>query len=262
NVGRRHWIVASGGTLAALLIGAGAASAHIDPDPVEVQAGLPVTVEFRVEHGCDDADTTGMLFEVPPGLTDLEPVAKDGWTTSVDDGVAAFTDGVLDHDTEGTFALSFTAPSAAGPIDFPVVQQCGDTELRWIEIQQDGAEEPENPAPRVIVVGEAPAVETTANAPATSPVATVPSTVPSTTFESTAAPTTSAPSAEATTTSVELVIAPAPDTTGDDATTSTDPGDDGDGSSSSGWVIVAVIAVVGVAAGGGYLYWSRSRSAP
>ena len=49
-MGRRHWIVASGGTLAALLIGAGAASAHIDPDPVEVQAGLPVTVEFRDEE--------------------------------------------------------------------------------------------------------------------------------------------------------------------------------------------------------------------
>jgi periplasmic copper chaperone A len=257
-VGRRHWIVASGGTLAAFLIGAGAASAHIEPDPVEVQAGLPVTIEFRVEHGCDDADTTGMLFEVPPGVTDLEPVAKDGWTTSVDDGVAAFTDGVLDHHTEDTFALSFTAPSSAGPIDFPVVQQCGDTELRWIEIQQDGAEEPENPAPRVNVVGEAPAVDTTANAPATTPAATV----PSTTTESTGAPTTSAPSAEATTTSVELVIAPAPETTVDDAATGTDPGDGDDGSSSSGWVIVAAIAVVGTAAGGGYLYWSRSRSAP
>jgi hypothetical protein len=196
-------------------------------------------------------------------LTDLEPVAKDGWTTSVDDGVAAFTDGVLDHHTEDTFALAFTAPSSAGAIDFPVVQQCGDTELRWIEIQQDGAEEPENPAPRVNVVGEAPAVDTTANAPATTPAATVSSTTaPSTTTESTAAPTTSASSAEATTTSVEVVIAAAPETTAVDATTSTDADGGDDGSSTSGWVIVAVIAVVGAAAGGGYVYWSRSRSAP
>ena len=186
-----------------------------------------------------------MLFEIPAGVTDLEPVAKDGWTTSVDDGVAAFTDGVLDHDTEGTFALSFTAPSSAGPIDFPVVQQCGDTELRWIEIPQDGAAEPENPAPRVNVVGEAPPVDTTASAPATTS-RRRPRRRPCRRRqrESTSAPTTAAPPAEATTTSVELVIAPAPETTADDAATSTDPGDDGDdGSSSTGWVIVAVIGV-------------------
>jgi uncharacterized protein YcnI len=256
-VGHRHWIVASGGSLAALLLGAGAAVAHIDPAPVDVQAGVLVTVEFGVEHGCDDADTTGMLFEVPAGLTDLEPVAMDGWTTSVDAGVVAFTGGVLDHDTAGSFALSFTAPSSAGPIDFPVVQQCGDTELRWIEIPQDGAAEPEYPAPRVNVVGEASPVDTT-NAPATSvPVTTVPSTT-----AATDSPGTSTLPAEASTTTVELVIATAPGATGDGAGEGAEPGDDGDdGSSSTGWVIAGIVAVAAVAAGG-YIYWSRSRSTP
>lgn len=261
-MGSRHWVVMSIGAIAALVVGAGAANAHIDPSPGEVPAGEPVTVEFRVEHGCDDADTTGMLFEVPAGLTDLEPVAKDGWTTTVDSGVAAFTDGVLDHHTEDTFALAFTAPPSAGPIDFPVVQQCGDTELRWIEIPQAGAAEPEYPAPRVNVVGDAPPADPTTSAPAT----TTASTVPSTTTASTVAPTTSAPPGEPTTTSVEVVIATAPEATADSAATSTDPGDDGagddDGSSSTGWVIAAVIGVAAAAAGGAFVYWSRSRSTP
>ena len=262
-MGHRHWIVASSGALVALLIGAGAAAAHIDPAPVDVQAGVPVIVEFGVEHGCDDADTTGMLFEIPAGLTDLEPVAKDGWTASVDDGVVAFTGGVLDHHTAGSFALTFTAPSSAGPIDFPVVQQCGDTELRWIEIPQDGAAEPEYPAPRVNVVGEAPPVDTTS-----APVATVPSTpVPATTLPTTTVPSTTAatdspatsePPADASTTSVELVIAPAPEATADGAT----EGDDGDdGSASTGWVIAGIVGVA-AAAVGGYIYWSRSRTTP
>jgi hypothetical protein len=232
-----------------------------------VQAGLPVTVEFRVEHGCDDADTTGMLFEVPPGLTDLEPVAKDGWTASVEDDVVAFTGGVLDHHTAGSFALTFTAPSSAGPIDFPVVQQCGDTELRWIEIPQDGAAEPEYPAPRVNVVGDAPPVDTTSAPVATVPATTMPSTTALVTTAppataATDAPATSTPPAEASTTSVELVIATGPETSADNAAEGAAPGDDDDdGSSGTGWVIAGIVGV-GAAVGGGYLYWSRSRSAP
>ncbi len=249
----------SSGVVAAVLVGGGAAVAHIEPNPGEVQAGAPATVEFLVEHGCDDADTTGMLFEIPANVTDLQPVAKEGWTTTVEANTVAFTDGVLDHDTEDTFALAFTAPSTAGTIDFPLVQQCGDTELRWIEIAQAGAIEPEHPAPRVLVVGEAPPASTTTTAAAATTTAAAATTTGSTeSTESTVAATT-APLADSTTTSIEVVIA-APDTTGGDAATATEPDDgDDDGSSSTAWVVIAVIVVA--AAGGAFVYWSRSRSA-
>ncbi|MGE0508221.1 MAG: DUF1775 domain-containing protein [Acidimicrobiia bacterium] len=235
------------GAGAALVVGGGAAFAHIDPVPEEVPAGTPVTVEFRVEHGCDDLDTTGMLFQIPAGLSDLTPVAKEGWTTSVAPDTVSFTGGVLDHHTEDTFALTFTAPSSAGAVDFPVVQQCGDTELRWIEIPQDGQEEPEHPAPRLQVVGEAPSATTTTGVAAATTTA-----APATTPVTTEAP------AEATTTSAELVIATAPAST--DVAADPEDADDG-GSSSNGWLIaiVAVVGVGGAAAGGAYLLRARSR---
>jgi periplasmic copper chaperone A len=241
------------GSLGAVLLGAHAALAHVDPVPGEVQAGETVTVEFGIEHGCGEADTTGLLFQIPAGVTDVVAVDRAGWTTAVDAGIVSFS-GVLDHDTPGTFALTFTTPDTPGPIDFPAVQQCGDTELRWIEIQQEGEEEPENPAPRVNVVGEVPAETATTTSGAETSTSAAAETTAAEPAETTGAPeaaTTLAP-AEATT-SAELVIAPAPETSVDVTASE----DDGGGSGAGVAILIAVIAVA--AAGGGYLLWARSR---
>ena len=52
--------------------------------------------------------------------------------------------------------ITFTAPTAAGPIDFPIVQICEVGQLDWIETPVEGAAEPEHPAPSVLVTAEAP----------------------------------------------------------------------------------------------------------
>ena len=153
----RRTVVATGltATAGALLL-AGTASAHIDPDPIAVQADTSNTVSFGVEHGCDGSPTTELQIQVPATVADAQPVDKDGWTASVDAQVVTFTGGSLAADTPDDFAISFTAPTAPGPIAFPIVQLCEVGQLDWIESAVEGGAEPEHPAPSVLVTAEAP----------------------------------------------------------------------------------------------------------
>lgn len=141
---------------AIFLLGAVTASAHIDPDPVAVEAGAIATVTFGVEHGCDDSPTTGLAIKVPDGITDAAAVAKDGWTTSTAAGVVSFTGGNLDAATPDTFSITFTAPAAPGTVHFPIVQTCAAGQTAWIEIPADGGDEPEHPAPAVLITDGPP----------------------------------------------------------------------------------------------------------
>lgn len=90
------------GAAVGVLAAATPVAAHIDADPAEIPAGVPVTVGFTVEHGCGDADTTGLLFQVPPGVTDLAGIGQPGWAVSGDAETVQFTGGPLDHDTAAT----------------------------------------------------------------------------------------------------------------------------------------------------------------
>ena len=153
----RRAVVATGLTAsAAALLLAGTASAHIDPDPIAVQAATSNTVSFGVEHGCEESPTIKVQIEVPTSVADAQPVEKDGWTASVDAQVVTFTGGSLAADTPDDFAITFTAPTAPGPIAFPIVQVCEVGQLDWIETPLEGEEEPEHPAPSVLVTADAP----------------------------------------------------------------------------------------------------------
>jgi uncharacterized protein YcnI len=156
-------------TVAAIGLGAGVASAHIDPDPPTVPAGEHVSVGFGVEHGCDGSNTTQLAFQIPAGVTDAEPVQRPGWTTNVAGDTVTFAGGNLDAATEQTFQLTFTAPSSPGTLRFPIIQTCAVGELAWIEETPASGAEPEHPAPEVEVVGSGSS--TPATTPATVPAA-------------------------------------------------------------------------------------------
>ncbi len=141
---------------AGALLFAGTASAHIDPDPLAVEAATSNTVSFGVEHGCDGSPTTGLQIQIPERVADAQPVDKDGWTASVDAQVITFTGGSLPADTPDDFAITFTAPTAPGAINFPIVQTCEVGQLDWIEVPVEGAAEPEHPAPSVLVTAAEP----------------------------------------------------------------------------------------------------------
>jgi uncharacterized protein YcnI len=136
-------------TSAGLALFAGAAWAHVAPDPDRVKPGKKVTVEFTPEHGCDDSVTTRMRFQVPRAVTDAKPVEQDEWTATVEGRTITFaSDRVPDEET--SFGIRFTAPDAKRLLAWKVVQRCQEGVERWIE-GPDG----EKPAP-IVGVGKNP----------------------------------------------------------------------------------------------------------
>lgn len=208
-----------------MLAAGGVAYAHIDPDPLAMQAGTTGTVQFKVEHGCNGSPTTSVKFQIPDGMSGVAGVDKSGWTSTITGNVLEYKGGPLAADQEDHFDITLTAPAQAGDYGFPIIQTCQTGELAWIEVAAEGAPEPEHPAP---------------------------------TLKITSGPPTSAdltPQPEATDTgsaaSTPAVIAPAP------STTTASKSDSSNGAAVAGVVIGVVITV----AAGGYLLARRRNSA-
>ena len=132
-----------------VLLVAGPALAHVEPDPSRVKPGKSTTVEFTPEHGCGESVTTRMTFKVPKGATNAKPVALAGWLASAGGGKITFASNKV-PDKEASFGITFTAPNAKTLLAWKVVQQCQDGVNRWIEGPKG-----ENPAP-LVGVGKNP----------------------------------------------------------------------------------------------------------
>jgi uncharacterized protein YcnI len=207
----RRLVLLAAVTSAVVLATGGLASAHIDPDPVEAQAGSRLTVGFTVEHGCEGSPTVQLDMRLPEGVVD--PVAEpvDGWDGSVEtvdgDAIVTFAGGPLPDDVEGTFSVTMTLPPTPDTvIYFPFVQRCEVGEIRWIQIPNEAGDDLDEPAPAMTLTGPVATAPSTTQ-PTTEPTAPEPSqpaatteaptiTEPATTdvsTESTAAPSTSEP---------------------------------------------------------------------
>lgn len=139
--------------LAAALAAAAAATpaaAHIAADPAQATAGAYQAVRFRVGHGCDGAATTAVRIEIPAQMVSARPQPKPGWALEIakaGDRVAAITwRGTLPADQFEEFAIFFKLPAQAGRLALPAVQTCGETQIRWTEIPDEGPR-PKRPAP-------------------------------------------------------------------------------------------------------------------
>jgi periplasmic copper chaperone A len=241
----------------ALLLSSGVASAHIDPDPKEAQAGSRLSVGFTVEHGCDGSPTVQLDMRLPDGVTDPAPEAVDGWDGSVDvvdgDTIVTFVGGSLPDDVEGTFAVTMTLPPTPDTtIYFPFVQRCDVGEIRWIGIPAEPGDELDEPAPAMALTGPVATPPTTEPA---EPPATDPAEPPAT--ETTVTETTAADSVATTT-------APAAGTTEVPATSEPlviSENADGGVDSSTGTIvfIVSIVAVLGI--GAFVVYRSRQARA-
>ena len=84
---RRTLVVTALTATAAMLLLAGTASAHIDPDPLAVQAATSNPVAFGLEHGGEEA-TSGTVAESTPS----EPIAT---TVVVDDSDEDSNTGII-----------------------------------------------------------------------------------------------------------------------------------------------------------------------
>lgn len=222
------------------------ASAHIDPDPSEAQAGDTVTVGFTVQHGCDGSPTTEVVMRLAEGVTDAMPEEVEGWDGSVDDDVITFTGGLLAADTEGTFEITMTLPPTPDTtIYFPFVQHCEVGEIRWIGIPDEPGDELDEPAPAMDLVGP---VVTTTVAP-TTPATTEPAT-PDTTEAPVA--TTVAPVESTDPAPVTTDTAPSPEASASENT-------DSDGNSTTG-TIMFIVSVLAVALVGGIAVFAARRN--
>jgi uncharacterized protein YcnI len=174
----RRALIATAAASAVSLVAFGAgASAHVGIDKDEITAGASTTLTFSVGHGCAGSATNSMKFQIPSGVLNAQPLVKAGWTISTEQetlgepivnahgeeqtervGVITFTanDGSeIDNAFRDTFTLAFTAPNSAGTLAFKIVQGCVEGQNDWIEEWDGTGEEPEHPAPSVMVVAAA-----------------------------------------------------------------------------------------------------------
>ncbi len=165
NASIKQSLAAVGASLTAILAMGGVAFAHVDPDPIAMQAGTTGTVAFNVEHGCDGSPMTDLKIQIPTGVTDVKPVEKAGWTATVAGDTVEFTGGSLDAATADHFDITLTAPAATGDIHFPAIEKCAVGEIDWIQIAAEGEEEPELPAPTLKITQDPPTAEELTPAP-------------------------------------------------------------------------------------------------
>ncbi len=230
-----------GSCTAATLMMTSISYAHIETDPIAVEAGKSATVSFSPAHGCDGSPTISLAFLMPENLTDAAPVQQSGWTAEKKDRTITFSGGSLPAtDKSGMFEITFTAPSETGTLYFPGVQKCEKGQNNWIDPPNADGTEAEFAAPSIRVTA----------GPPTSGELTPPEEVP----EGTAAPGDVVPDSEVTSTAVgssePLMIATSPEA--DDIDLDADTSNDAS-------IIIAIVAGV-IALGGVAVYVIRRRN--
>lgn len=167
----RKFLIASG----AIAISTSVAFAHITLETGEAKVGTNYKAVLRVPHGCDGKATTAVRVQIPEGVIAAKPMPKVGWKletvkgkyaksydlygTPVSEGVKEiiWSGGELPDEfyDEFVFRAMLTDSLTAGDaLHFPVVQQCGGTAERWIEVPAKGQdpEALELPAPGLKLV--------------------------------------------------------------------------------------------------------------
>ncbi|HMU27780.1 MAG TPA: YcnI family protein [Solirubrobacterales bacterium] len=147
------------------------ASAHVTVSPEEAPAGDYAMLTFTVPHGCDGAATTSVKVQMPPQVVAATPGVVPGWNIKtvegklpqpsemhgekITEGVrqVTWTGGPLADDQLQQFPLSVAFAGAEGDAaEFKVIQGCeGGAETAWIQSTPASGEEPEHPAPTVMM---------------------------------------------------------------------------------------------------------------
>jgi uncharacterized protein len=164
--------VAGAAAASAVLVLSSPAFAHVTVQP-EGQAakGGYAVVDFKVPNERDNASTTKLEVNLPADhpLASVMPQPIDGWTVQItkskldkplsmhgeqiDEAVTKITWTATGKGIEPGYFQKF--PLSLGPLPedadqlvFKALQTYSNKEtVRWIELQKDGQEEPENPAP-------------------------------------------------------------------------------------------------------------------
>jgi uncharacterized protein YcnI len=136
-----------------------AASAHVTVTPSSTAAGGYSVLTFSLSHGCEESPTTSLTFDIPDGIDSVAPTVNPNWSIEkLADGdrtaqvvYTAITP--LESGYRDTIELSVKLPEdAAGEtLSFPVLQSCEVGETNWNQVAETGEDEPESPAPSIVV---------------------------------------------------------------------------------------------------------------
>lgn len=135
-----------------LVVGAAAASAHVEVDPGSVAPGTFTTYTFTVPNELTDQDTIGVEVNVPAGFLVENAESLPGWKTTVETAANGTVTGVrweggsLGPRTFGQFSLRGRSPSRAGSLPFPVTQRYENQVVHWT-----GDEKSDTPTPTLVV---------------------------------------------------------------------------------------------------------------
>ena len=158
--------------VAAMVLAASPASAHITLQAKEAAIGAPYDAVFVVPHGCAGSATTRIRVQIPEGVIVIKPMPTAGWNvetvtgkyaaaydyqgSSVSEGAkeVVWSGGKLPDHTREEFAVStfLTGGLKADTVlYFPTVQECEQGVSRWIDIPVDPAHAHDSkwPAPGV-----------------------------------------------------------------------------------------------------------------
>jgi periplasmic copper chaperone A len=160
--------------LLALLLAAGAASAHVSLEQPSAPAGSSYRATFKIGHGCNGAATQVVVVTLPAGLRGAKPMPKAGWTlttkrrllkTPYDSHGKPVTDELAearwtanseaDHLQDAwydEFVVRASLPEEPGELWFAVRQICTQGEWNWAELPSAAVPKPRAPAVRLKVV--------------------------------------------------------------------------------------------------------------
>ncbi|MGW7514739.1 YcnI family copper-binding membrane protein [Streptomyces sp. NPDC054796] len=155
--------------LAAVVLCAGPASAHVSVDPQEAEQGGFGTVNFKVPNERDNASTTKLEVTLPTDhpLASVMPQPVPGWDVDVTKSKldkpiemhgekiteavtkVTWTGGKIEPGQFQQFPVSLgQLPEDEDQLVFKALQTYDNKEVvRWIEEPEEGQPEPENPAP-------------------------------------------------------------------------------------------------------------------
>jgi uncharacterized protein YcnI len=164
----------TGFLVAAIVLAASPAGAHITLETRQAAIGSYYKAVFAVPHGCAGSATIKIRVQIPEGVIGVKPMPKAGWTVESINGKYAaeydyhgskLTEGVkevvwsggklADHNYDefviSTFLTAGLKPDTT--LYFPVVQECEQGISRWIDIPKEGQDarghDSKSPAPGV-----------------------------------------------------------------------------------------------------------------
>lgn len=160
-----------------VLLAAGPAFAHVSVQPGQAEKGGYSTINFKVPNERDDSSTVKLEVTLPTDhpLASVMPQPVPGWDVKVTKSKLAkpmemhgekineavtkvtWTGGKIEPGMFQQFPLSVgQLPEDADQLVFKALQTYDNKEVvRWIEEPQEGAAEPENPAPVLKLVAPA-----------------------------------------------------------------------------------------------------------